>query len=309
MHTSAVAVRGAWWKLARPGARRPIFIVACPRSGASLVYRALAEMDGLGATGVDSRALWESRKPCAGRQWRDQALDACDADAADRQHATRHFFVHTGHSRWVDHCAHGGLMVRYLDALFPDAHFVHVKRAPSATLRSLMSGWGRPEMFGETFRHLPAKIRVDGGRYRQWCFALPTGWPDYLHAALEEVCAFQYVAIQRAILDARISIPAERWSEVPYEALMQAPQATLERLFNACDAGTEAGARRAIAQVEKRMHAYAAARAAAGRDQRAAQRVAAVWSRVSEIGSRLGYDMRAGPGQETVLVSRPSRSG
>ena len=46
---------------------------------------------------------------------------------------------------------------------------------------------------------------------------------EYLDARIEDVCAFQYNAMNQAILDARKAIPAAQWSEIFYEDLVRDP--------------------------------------------------------------------------------------
>ncbi len=128
-------------------------------------------------------------------------------ERARPDHVSRYFYAWTGQHRWVDKNNQNGLCVPYLHALFPDAVFVYVKRSPGDNLHSLIEGWGKPDEFATWSSQLPAKVAVDGGRYRQWCFFLAPGGVIYVEAPIEDVAAFQYESINRAILDARDAIP------------------------------------------------------------------------------------------------------
>ena len=77
-------------------------------------------------------------------------------------------------------------------------------------------------------------IAIDGGRYKRWCFFLAEGWRDYVGASIEDVCAFQYRAMNRAIIDAGKAIPPAQWTEIVYEDLLQDPVQGFRRAFEAC---------------------------------------------------------------------------
>jgi hypothetical protein len=143
----------------------------------------------------------------------------------------RYFFRHLGGRRFVDKNNQNGLCVPYLHALFPDARFVYVKRSPGDNIHSLVEGWGHSDEFAHWSESLPADVRIDGGKYRRWCFFLFEGWRDYLERPIEEVCAAQYVAMNEAILDARASIPASQWTEIVYEDLVRDPVAAFRGVW------------------------------------------------------------------------------
>ena len=132
---------------------------------------------------------------------------------------------------FVDKNNQNGLCVPYLHALFPDAHFVYVKRSPGDNINSLIEGWGKPAEFATWSQSLPVEVRVDGGRYRRWCFFLFDGWREYVDRTIEEVCAAQYVAMNRAILDARRCVPPAQWTEIVYEDLVRDPVAGFRAAF------------------------------------------------------------------------------
>jgi len=232
-HGDAVlrSVRGAAWDLRRPMARRPVFVVGCSRAGTQMVYRTLGEAEELGCMRRETHDFWAGLHPLEERGWRTHGLDEADASERDRARVSRYFYVRGGKRRFVDKNNQNGLSVSYLDALFPDAHFVYVKRYPGDNIHSLIEGWGMPERFGTWSGHLPARVAVDGGRYTRWCFFLAEGWREYLEASIEEVCAFQYRAMNQAILAARESIPSSRWTEIRYEDVLDEPVESFREAF------------------------------------------------------------------------------
>jgi hypothetical protein len=90
--------------------------------------------------------------------------------------------------------------------LFPSARIrvIHLVRNPAATINGLLDGWAHHEFFS---RHLPDRLQIRGytdvhpaWARSWWKFDLPPGWEEVAHASLAEVCAFQWSAAHRAIL-------------------------------------------------------------------------------------------------------------
>ena len=230
-HRAVRDIRGAWWDMRRPRACRPVFIVGCSRAGTTLVYRTYSEAEELISLYRETHDFWAGLHPLSERNRNSHILIAADACQNDRDAIARYFYTHTGSLRFVDKNNQNGLCVPYLYALFPDAHFIYIKRSPGDNINSLIEGWGKPEVFATWSTDLPETVALDGGRYTRWCFFLPEGWRKYLHSAIEEVCAFQYMAMNEAILEAKKTIPPSQWTEIRYENLLQDPVEGFRRAF------------------------------------------------------------------------------
>jgi hypothetical protein len=284
------AVRGARWSLTRPPAARPVIVVGCSRAGTTLVYKTLSESREIGSLQRETHDYWTALHPPAAKNWDTHALDASDAGPADRDTVSRYFYSWTGRHRWVDKNNQNGLCVPYLHALFPDAVFVFVKRSPGDNLNSLIEGWGKPDEFATWSNDLPARVNVDGGRLHQWCFFLADGWRDYLDAPVEEVAAFQYHAINQAILDARAGIPAGQWVEVFYEDFLRDPVAAFRRVFEGCGLAFDARLEAHCADVlGTPYNAFSEIRLDKWQGGRNRERIERVLPRVSEVAARMGY--------------------
>ena len=165
-----------------------------------------------------------------------------------------------------------------------------MKRSPGDNLNSLIEGWGKPDEFATWSSDLPQEVAVDGGRYRRWCFFLAEGWRDLANAPIEAVAAFQYEAINRAILDARAAVPPAQWVEVFYEDFLRDPVNTFRRVFEGCGLGFDSRLEQHCAQVlDIPYNAFSAIRLDKWKDGRNRERIERALPKVADIASRMGY--------------------
>jgi len=285
------AARAAWWDVRRPAATRPIFVVGCSRAGTTLVYKTFSESREIGTLQRETHDFWVELHPLERKHWDTHGLSEADASDADRDFVTRYFYAWTGHTRFVDKNNQNGLCVPYLHALYPDAHFVFVKRSPGDNLNSLIEGWGKPDEFATWSESIPETVAVEGGKYTKWCFFLAEGWRSYWNAPVEEVCAFQYRAINQAILNAKESIPASQWSDIFYEDLVRDPVAGFRRLFQEADLDFGADIRDHCANVLARPYnAFSEIRLDKWKDGRNREKIERVLPEVKAVAQRMGYE-------------------
>jgi len=287
---AAIALRGAWWDVHPVKAKRFVFIVGCSWVGTTLVYKTLSESRELGTLQRETHDFWAELHPLQEKDWETHALTATDASEHDRDYVTRYFYVWTGNTRFVDKNNQNGLCVSYLYSLFPDACFIYVKRSPGDNLNSLIEGWGRPDEFATWSNDLPAKVAIDGARYNRWCFFLADGWREFITASIEEVCAFQYNAINRAILDARDLVPQKRWTEVFYEDLVRDPVASFQGTFRHCGLVFDSHLRRHTNEVLNiPYNAFSEIRLDKWKDGRNHERIRRILPKVQETAVLMGY--------------------
>ena len=283
-------IRGAWWDMHRFPVERPIFIIGCSRAGTTLVYKTFSESNRLGTLQRETHDFWTEMHPLVNKHWDTHALDAQDATQNDRDTVARYFYAHTGKARFVDKNNQNGLCVSYLYSLFPDAHFVYVKRNPGDNINSLIEGWGKPEEFATWSNLLPEKVMVENGRYTQWCFFLANGWRDYINASIEDVCAFQYNAINQAILDAQCIIPSAQWSEVFYEDIVRHPAKSFRKLFEASGLPFDAQLQLHCENVlDTPYNAFSEIRLDKWKDGRNRDRVERMLPKVAAVARAMGY--------------------
>jgi len=286
---AAQAARWLGWGLARPAANRPIFVVGCSRAGTTLVYKTLSESREIGSLQRETHDFWVDLHPLDRKQWNTHGLGPTDASAADRDYVSRYFYAWTGRHRWVDKNNQNGLCVGYLRMLFPDACFVYVKRSPGDNLNSLIEGWGKPEEFATWSDAVPATVDIEG-RYRKWCFFLAEGWREYLSRPIEDVCAFQYRAINRAILDERASVASGQWVEIFYEDFLRDPVASFRRVFDGCGLRFDARLEQHCAGVLGRPYnAFSEIRLDKWKDSPNRARIERALPQVAEVADAMGY--------------------
>jgi Sulfotransferase family len=209
---------------------RPVFVIGCPRSGTTLVVRALALSSELASLGTEGHALWEAFNHPRRHGWSSNALRAEDVTGAERNYVYRVVRALSGGRRFLDKTPKNCLRLPYLVELFPDASFVFVRRRAADNVNSLMGGWRASPRF-VSYR-LPEPLEGLGELSgRTWSFVLVPGWRDLRHAALEEVCARQYVECNEAMLTARAELDLSETADVSYEDLVARPTDEVQRLF------------------------------------------------------------------------------
>lgn len=282
--------RGVYWDARRVPAERPVFVVGCSRAGTTLVYKTFSESPGLGTLQRETHDFWAELHPLPDRDWSSHELTSEDASQSDRNVVTRYFFVATGKRRFVDKNNQNGLCVPYLHALFPDAGFVYVKRSPGDNINSLIEGWRRTDVFATWSASLPAKIAIDEGNIKRWCFFLPKDWRAYIDAAVEEVCAYQYLLMNARILSARDTIPSGQWVEICYEDLLDDPVGVFREAFAQLEVKfTEAVETHCRSVLSRPYNAFSEVRRNKWLESHNRERIEKVLPRVEEIAERMGY--------------------
>jgi hypothetical protein len=218
----------------RPNLQRPIFIVAAPRSGSTLLFETLAASDQIatvggeahwlvegiaelrpGAPGVDSNRL-EAEHCTLGVS--ELIVDQILAQLKDNRGRPLPFDTPL---RFLEKTPKNALRVPFFDRIFPDALFIFLWRDPHENLSSIMQAWRSGNW--KTYNGLEG---FDG----PWSLLLPPGWPKLRGKSLQEIAAFQWESTNRILLDDLDALPRERWSVVKYSDLISDPAAAIRRL-------------------------------------------------------------------------------
>jgi len=213
---------------------RPIFIVAAPRSGSTLLFETLAVSDELCTVGGEAHWLVEGmpqlRPGAPGVE--SNRLDAGHVAGAVATHIHEQLTEHLQDShgrplppgsslRLLEKTPKNALRVPFFDRLFPDALFLFLWRDPRENLSSIMEAWRSGNW--KTYNGLPG---FDG----PWSLILPPGWPAQSGRSLEDIAAFQWRVTNELLLDDLERLPRHRWHCVNYAELVARPAATIERV-------------------------------------------------------------------------------
>jgi Sulfotransferase family len=211
---------------------RPVFVIGCPRSGTTLLFRLLRRHEALGSPRGEGHVLWNAHHHPKRTGWSSDRVTAADIVAGERR------YVYTGvdwlarGERFLDKTPRNCLRVPYLAALFPGAVYVLLKRDGPATVSSLIEGW--TVRHGVSYR-LPEPLELDEYHGRYWSYALPPGWRDVARSSVAEVAALQYVASYETALDDLAALDPATVIEMSFEDLLARPLEEAARLLDALE--------------------------------------------------------------------------
>ncbi len=220
---------------------RPVFVIGAPRSGTSVLYAVLRTSSHLAHWPGEAHEVWEADYHPALRGWDSNELRAPDLTPRSAARIRQSFFLTVGaKKRLIDKTPRNSLRVPFIDALFPDARFVWLKRDGRDNVNSLLNAWRTPRY--RTYR-LPEPHAIPGVDPTWWKFVLYPGWRADARGPLEVVCANQWVICNDEALAAFESIHPGRCTSVRYEDLVAHPVGEIERLLSRLDLPLEPAVR------------------------------------------------------------------
>ncbi len=248
-----------------PAFDRPVFIIAAPRSGSTLLYESLRKIPGMWSIGGESHEIFDGvlEHHVGNPQFESIRATARDVDPKKTETMIRLFthglidadtdrcFVNQPPEqrpkaiRFLDKLPKNSFRVPFLAGSFPDAKFIFLTRNPRENISSLIDGWHEGRRTGRfvTYGRLP------GTALENWCFVLPPGWRGVVNKSVADIAAFQWAKSNETALDDLLGLAPDRWCAVSFAALMSQPIAELRRLagfigleFDAGDLGMKNGA-------------------------------------------------------------------
>lgn len=219
----------------RPRVRQPVFIIAAPRSGSTLLFETLSASSQFWTLGDEAHWLVESipeLQPGASGVDSNRLTNAhCTAEISQRisdellanvQDAGGNRLSQTaGEVRVLEKTPKNALRIPFFLEMFPDARFVLLWRDPRENISSIMEAWRSGKW--TTYRTLEG---WDG----PWSLLLPPGWQSLRGRPLEEVAAYQWDCANRVALDDLAALPRDRWTSVTYAELVSDPTTTVRHL-------------------------------------------------------------------------------
>jgi hypothetical protein len=217
-----------------PKIERPVFIVAAPRSGSTLLFETLASSSQLCTVGGEAHWLVEgieSLRPGApgidsNRLTAAHASDAIANDIREQilsrlQDQSGQALSAPGARRFLEKTPKNALRIPFFNHIFPDARFVFLWRDPRENISSIMEAWRSGQ-----WRTYPKLEGFDG----PWSLLLPPGWRDMNGQPLAEIAAWQWRATNAQILDDLQILAPERWTVVQYSDLVNEPAGTVGKV-------------------------------------------------------------------------------
>jgi hypothetical protein len=225
--------------------RRPIIIIGTHRSGTTFlgkVFRAHPDV----AYWEEPRHVWAWKHNFRSSD----ALAAKDAKPGIVRHIHRAFrerMESEGKSRFCEKTPSNCLRLDFIEAVFPDAIYVHIYRDGRAVVRSTGKVLGRgPDTHWMSKRLLgtpvwewpayaPRAARTIGrkllGKQMTFWGPRPPGWRSWLKEHPGHVVrGLQWVKTIEPVLEFRDRVEPSRWAEMRYEDFMADPIAHFERL-------------------------------------------------------------------------------
>jgi hypothetical protein len=224
-----------------PAFEQPIFIVAAPRSGSTMLFEALQRNKGLWTIGDESQREVESIPSLhpANRQFASNELGKDDYTPQIGAQLMEAFMARlqnpggTGYEqtpeeyqpksiRFLEKTPKNSLRIAFFRAMFPDAKFIYLYRSARSNIGSIIDAWNSQKFV--TYRNLPDW----NGPY--WSLLLPEGWRGMRGQSTAQVAAWQWAATNRKIMQDLSQLPKTDWTTISYETLIESPSASLQRL-------------------------------------------------------------------------------
>ncbi len=201
--------------------------------------------------------LWQHRRP----------LEAEDVPAAAtrcfKELVARHL-AWQGRPRWIHKNVNNSMRIKYLNAIFPDARFIHIVRDGRAVAQSLSQVWFWPNLRLWWCNRTVAELLAEGEEPLVLC---GRHWRHEVTAVLNSVN----------------ELPPERFMQVHYEDITAAPERWAAKLFAFCELPPDDRWRQWLASTPvSNRNRPCAALAGDGKAD-------ALWSEIGETMERLGY--------------------
>ena len=234
-------MRGRPWRVLD----RPVFVLAGPRSGSTLLFDLLAAHPDTISWPFEAQNAFRAAQPAdhsyaLGHRWPPEYANEQLRRALSRELYLGRLAARRRHGmpvgslerlglrkvRLLEKTPENVLRVGLLARLYPDARLVYLHRDAPATIGSLIEAWETPSA-------AHARIEVDG-RVVEWMMLAPPGWLDLSQAPAPVKAAFQWRAgVEHALADLD-EVDPERVIRLSYEDLVADPETVLARVLDHC---------------------------------------------------------------------------
>lgn len=229
------------------GLDRPVVVLGAARSGTTLAGELLARHPRVGYW-VEPKYVWQYRKPGAA----DDVRTAAEATPAVRGYIRdrfARFLEETGRDRFAEKTPSNCFRVPFVDAVLPDARYLHLVRDGRDVVFSAMGKWTSPPAGDAVLRRLTSfeiplrDLPIYGARalgrlarnpwtrseWALWGPRYPGMAEDRERLPLLELCATQWARSVAALRHGLDQVPGARVTTVRFEELVTRPRETLAR--------------------------------------------------------------------------------
>ena len=265
----------------------PIFIIGCPRSGTTLLFRLLSRHESLGSVRGEGHIFWNTYQHPRRYGWTSDRATESDIKPGESRYIYSAIRETTGGGRFLEKTPRNCLRIPYLAALFPNARFVLLKRSGLDTVSSLIEGWR--VRHGISYR-LPEPLALDEYQGNFWSYLLPPGWRNVAHTSIAEVAALQYVSSYETALNDLALLDEEKVTELSFEELLAEPVLHSEGLLDALGLKPSAS----VMAMATNLTAHPVQTNSPPRPDKWRERaseIAPVLDRIAPTMERLGYDV------------------
>ena len=225
----------------RPRFDRPVFIVAAPRSGSTLLFETLAVNRELWSVGDETHKHFESilslrpnqenpsnrlTADMATRDVVDTLLNSLVADLRNSDGRMMSQFppvTRPNELRFLEKTPKNALRIPFILRIFPDARFIFLFRDARQNISSLLDSWRSRSYV--TYPRLPGWPADN-----PWSHLLIPGWQELIGHSLAEIVAQQWLVTNETILQDLQDVPSERWCAIEYDSLVADTHNELQRL-------------------------------------------------------------------------------
>jgi len=220
-----------------PAFDRPIFIIAAPRSGSTLLFELLAANRTFWTVGGESHHLIETLATLhpAQRGWTSNRLDQTDVGDALSLKLRGHFSVSLVNAdrvpyrevagpkettvRLLEKTPKNALRIPFIKSIFPDAKFIFLHRDARSNIASIMAAWRSGRFV--TYPDLP------GWNGLPWSLLLIPGWRELIGGNLAEIAMRQWRDANEIALEDLNTLPKTDWCALRHEDLIEIIESVL----------------------------------------------------------------------------------
>ena len=213
---------------------RPVFILAPPRSGSTLLFETLSRCQALSSLGDEGHGVIERHRQLSPEPFSEDSNRLTETDLtpelaeqirADFEQSLVDYrgqsVAPSGPLRMLEKTPKNILRIPFFRSLYPDALFIYLYRDPLENISSIMDGWRSGRFATYLDKTTP---------HGTWSFLLPPGWASVRNRSLVDIASFQWASCHRHAMDDLTMLDRERWCAVNFSCFLQNTEAEVQRL-------------------------------------------------------------------------------